>query len=92
MLNKQLLGGFTAITLMTAPLLADPVPAPAATPSPAAAVAKPKLSCRVEEETGSYVRHRICHTREEWAAIDAQNADNTQNTFDKQGHFNAPKQ
>jgi hypothetical protein len=46
--------------------------------TPAAAPAKEKLVCRREEETGSVVAKRVCHTKAEWAAMDAE-ADRTRN-------------
>ena len=50
---------------------------PQATPTPAPASAVPKVEkpiCRRETPTGSTLQQRICHTRAEWAAIDAANA------------------
>ena len=44
-----------------------------ATPETADA-AKEKKVCRLEEVTGSIMMHSICHSKEEWTAIDAQNA------------------
>ncbi len=57
-----------------------PVSAPA--PVPAAAPAKPKKLCRREEVTGSYVGRVVCHTKEEWADIDQENARNSDDALD----------
>lgn len=38
--------------------------------------AKVKKVCRATQATGSIMKRRICRTTEEWAAIDAANADN----------------
>jgi len=46
--------------------------------APVAAPAKDKPVCRREEETGSVVAKRVCHTKAEWAAMDAE-ADRTRN-------------
>ena len=46
-----------------------------ATPAPAAETpVKEKKVCRREETTGSIMPTRICHTKDEWAQIDAANA------------------
>jgi hypothetical protein len=50
--------------------------APAAPAAPAAAPEKEKKSCRREEVTGSIMQPRICHTKEEWMAIDEANRQN----------------
>ena len=47
------------------------------TPAPAAETpVKEKKTCRQEDVTGSIMRARICHTKEEWVQIDAENARN----------------
>jgi hypothetical protein len=60
-----------------APATATPAPAaPAAAPATATAAAKPakvRKICQVETDTGSIMPHTTCHTKEEWAAINAQN-------------------
>ena len=38
--------------------------------------AKEKKICRQEDMTGSIMRARVCHTKEEWVQIDAENARN----------------
>jgi hypothetical protein len=68
--------------------------AQAATPAtaPAAAAEKPakeKKMCRREEETGSIMPTRICHTKEEWVQIDDANqkaADQFSNARRNGGH------
>jgi len=48
-----------------------------ATPAPAAEKpVKEKKICRQEDVTGSIMRARICHTKEEWVQIDTENARN----------------
>jgi hypothetical protein len=49
---------------------ASPAPATAAAP---AKPEKEKKICRREETTGSIMATRICHTKEEWVAIDKAN-------------------
>lgn len=44
-----------------------------AAPAPAAKPAKEKKICRSEEATGSIMVKRVCHTKDEWAAIDKAN-------------------
>ncbi|SEN73465.1 hypothetical protein SAMN05192583_3436 [Sphingomonas gellani] len=49
-------------------------PAPATAPSPTQEAA-PKLRCKRQAETGSYVRAtRICHTEKEWREIERGNS------------------
>jgi predicted secreted protein len=52
-------------------LAQDAAPAPATTP--AAKPEKEKKICRREETTGSVMLTRVCHTKEEWVAIDKAN-------------------
>ncbi|MCU6455244.1 hypothetical protein LPN01_14250 [Sphingomonas sp. A2-49] len=54
-------------------LLLAAVPQASATPSPAVPKAD-KPVCRREVPTGSTLQQRVCHSRAEWAAIDAANA------------------
>ncbi len=67
----SLIAGLLAAATQTA------TPAPAPAPAPAAVAPKPeKRVCRSETATGSTIPKRICHTKTEWAQIDA---DNTRN-------------
>ena len=50
---------------LAAPVLAQVDAAPVAKP------AKPKKICREQDFTGSRMPQRICHTADEWAAIDS---------------------
>jgi hypothetical protein len=55
-------------------LFAQIAAAPPAEPAAAAEKpAKEKKICRREEETGSIMPTRICHTKDEWVRIDAAN-------------------
>jgi len=62
-------------------LLASPVPAQQTQPSPSAATASSgatdapadKKICRREPVLGSIMPKRTCHTKSEWASIDAAN-------------------
>ena len=59
-----------------------------AQPEPAAAAVKPvkeKKICRQEDVTGSIMMARTCHTKEEWAQIDAANSRNAQHTLGRDG-------
>ncbi|TXC71252.1 hypothetical protein FSB78_10060 [Sphingomonas ginsenosidivorax] len=72
------------VALLLAPGVAaaqaiEPVAAPPATSTQPAVKAKPpKPLCRKEDVTGSFFPARTCHTKEEWAAIDAANAQNAE--------------
>ncbi len=55
---------------------AQTAPTDAAPPKPAV---KDKKICRTEDDTGSIVPKRVCHTKAEWEAINAQTQDNTNN-------------
>ena len=74
---------FTALAaacILSSSLLAQTTtPAPTAPAAPAAAPVKEKKTCRREEVTGSIMSARVCHTTEEWAAIDEANRQNAQN-------------
>jgi len=69
------------IVLAAACTLSGSLIAQATTPAPAAPAAAPqeKKICRREQVTGSIMQPRICHTKEEWAAIDEANRQNAQN-------------
>jgi hypothetical protein len=73
-----------AVVMICSPELAVAQTAGAAAPNSAApttASAKikpPKPICRKEDVTGSFFPARTCHTKEEWAAIDAANAKNAE--------------
>jgi hypothetical protein len=72
------------VALLLAPGVAaaqaiEPAAAPQATSTPPAVKTKPpKPICRKEDVTGSFFPARTCHTKEEWAAIDAANAQNAE--------------
>jgi hypothetical protein len=51
--------------------------------------AKEKKICRQEDQTGSIMMHRTCHTKEEWAQIDTDNARNAQQVLNRSGNGNA---
>ena len=71
---QKLIAFAVACALPTALLAQETAPAPAA-PAPAATQAPPeeKPSCRSYRVTGSIMPgKRICHTKVEWADIDAQ--------------------
>jgi len=52
-------------------------------PAPAAAPVKEKKVCRRLDQTGSILGSRpTCHTKSEWAQIDAANARNADKTMD----------
>lgn len=61
-------------TLLTTPALAGQKDAKSV---------KEKKICRSEQTTGSYFAKRTCHTRDEWKAIDAANADSAHATLDR---------
>ena len=63
-----------ACAVPSALLAQDAAPAPAAAPV-AAKPEKEKKICRREETTGSVMLTRVCHTKEEWVAIDKANQD-----------------
>jgi len=46
---------------------------------------KEKKICRQEDVTGSIMMQRTCHTKEEWAQIDAANARNAQHLLGRDG-------
>jgi len=62
-----------ALCTLSGALYAQTAPAPAATKP-----VKEKKICRQEDVTGSIMMARTCHTKEEWARIDAENARNAQ--------------
>ena len=65
------------IVSLLAAMLALPqaeAPAPAATPTPV----PEKQICRRETYTSSNLMKRVCHTRAEWAAINAGTAEGTE--------------
>jgi hypothetical protein len=61
-------------TLFAAVLLCVPILAQAEDAPPVPPVEKEKKVCRSEESTGSLFVKRICHTKAEWAALDAEGA------------------
>lgn len=63
--------------------------------APAPAGAKPvkeKQICRQEDQTGSIMMHRTCHTKEEWVQIDQENARNAHDMLTRSGNGNAATQ
>ncbi len=59
------------------------LPATAQTADPAVAPIKEKKVCRRLDQTGSILGSRpTCHTKTEWAQIDAANARNADKTMD----------
>jgi len=65
---------FIAALSLAAPAFAQTAPASDSTPKPV----KEKKICRRETTTGSIIGARsTCHTKSEWAAIDAANARST---------------
>ena len=76
--------GFSCMFLVSAGLgLATPVLAQDAPAAPATEkAAKPKKICRIDPTLGSVMPRYICHSKEEWAALDKatqQAADGAQN-------------
>jgi hypothetical protein len=65
--------------LVLALLVADPTPLAAVPP------VKEKKVCRRDETTGSIMPKSVCHTKAEWAQIDAQNAVNTERFRNERG-------
>jgi hypothetical protein len=65
----------TSLLLTSAtPLLAQDAAAPAVAPAAtgqAAKPVKPKKICRQDTDTGTIIATTTCHTKEEWAQIDA---------------------
>lgn len=65
---------FVAAMIIAAPAIAQTAPAADSAPKPV----KEKKICRRETTTGSIIGARsTCHTKSEWAAIDAANARST---------------
>jgi hypothetical protein len=52
-----------------------------ASSAPAEKPAKEKKICRQEDVTGSIMPRRTCHTKEEWAQIDASNSQYAQHVL-----------
>ena len=65
------------LLLGLATLAPQTAPDAAASPKPA----KEKRICRSEVPTGSTLPTHICHTKAEWAEIDAANARNVESTL-----------
>jgi predicted transglutaminase-like cysteine proteinase len=79
----------SACALMSvAPALAQTTPAPAAAAGAAAPVPEKKI-CRSYQTTGSIMpSRRTCHTKSEWASIDADNQGQAERI--KSGNFTRP--
>jgi len=69
-----------ALCAFSSALYAQAAPAPAAEKP-----VKEKKICRQEDVTGSIMMARTCHTKEEWAQIDAANSRNAQHTLGRDG-------
>jgi hypothetical protein len=72
-----------------APVLADDARSgnsSAAAPSAPEKPAKEKKICRRDADTGSYIPHSICRTKEEWQAADTQNGPNIDRGRHNFGH------
>lgn len=54
--------------------------------------AKEKKICRQEDQTGSIMMHRTCHTKEEWVQIDQENARNAHDMLSRSVGGNAATQ
>jgi hypothetical protein len=65
-----------AVALLSLAQAATTQPAPPA--SPVANAPSEKKTCRREEDLGTIISKRVCHTKAEWSAIDAQNARNAE--------------
>jgi hypothetical protein len=71
--------------LVAATAMAQDAPAPATAPD---AKAEKKI-CRRESVTGSYLgANRVCHTKAEWAEIDAKHEQDTQRFSDQNRQAN----
>lgn len=69
-----------AACILSGSLLAQTTaPAPSAPAATVAAPVKEKKICRRLEVTGSIMAAHVCHSRDEWAAIDEANRQNVQN-------------
>lgn len=69
-----------ALCVSSTALYAQAAPAPAGEKP-----VKEKKICRQEDVTGSIMMARTCHTKEEWAQIDAVNARNAQHLLGRDG-------
>jgi predicted secreted protein len=69
-----------ALCAFSTALYAQAAPAPAAEKP-----VKEKKICRQEDVTGSIMMARTCHTKEEWAQIDAANSRNAQHALGRDG-------
>jgi hypothetical protein len=75
MLYRRLVASALCLAVAT-PVFAEDVPTPA-TAAPAKPVKERKV-CRQDTATGSIMPHTTCHTKDEWAQIDAANQSNAQ--------------
>jgi len=76
---------FAALCALSGALHAQTDPAPA----PAKPIKEKKI-CRQEDVTGSIMMARTCHTKEEWAQIDAENARNAQRVLGRDNRAGSP--
>jgi hypothetical protein len=67
-----------ALVLISGAASAQTAPAVPSDGAAAVKVKPPKPMCRSEDVTGSFFQQRTCHSKEEWAAIDAVNAANAE--------------
>ena len=75
------------ISLLAIAPQATPSPAPAPSPASTSIAAADKPICHREVPTGSTLPRKVCHTRAEWAAINAANAEDVDHTL--QGRRNS---
>jgi hypothetical protein len=72
-----------SLPALAAPVLAQDAPAPAP-----AKPAKPKRICRVDPTLGSVVPRYVCHSKEEWAALDKATQDAAEGAQNGMGTMN----
>jgi hypothetical protein len=82
----RMIAAMAPIVLM-ASAAAQAQDAPSDTGSPKPAVKEKKI-CRTEDDTGSIVPRRICHTKAEWAAINAQQEEALNKSAMRRGQSN----
>ncbi|MDB5677056.1 hypothetical protein [Sphingomonas bacterium] len=78
-MDNRLVIAALSSALVTCPVLAQD--GPAAAPKPV----REKKICRSEISTGSILRATTCHTKAEWAAIDARNQRDANDAMSNRG-------